>query len=95
MGDLNSLMEISPEFKALLVSKNSVKPVNFNLGRYEITYLWNAGSMEPESTTTMGDSDPVATINPFQIIKAEDTIIPKDKTWQKNTRKITFKISAK
>merc|ERR1711953_1228891 len=38
---------------------------------------WKAGSMDPESTTTIGDSEPVTTIKPFQIIKAEDTIMPK------------------
>ena len=31
----------------------------------------------PERTTTMGDSDPVTTISPFQIISADDTIMPK------------------
>ena len=30
----------------------------------------------------MGDSEPVTTIKPFQIIRAEDTIIPKESTWQ-------------
>ena len=30
-------------------------------------------------TTTIGDSLPVATINPFQIIMADDMIIPKFK----------------
>ena len=43
---------------------------------------WNAGSILPDRTTTMGDSEPVTTIKPFQIIRAEDTIIPKDSTWQ-------------
>lgn len=33
------------------------------------------------STTTMGLSLPVTTISPFQIIRAEDTIIAKFKTW--------------
>ena len=42
--------------------------------------LWKAGSMLPDNTTTIGDSDPVTTINPFQIIKAEDTIMPNDNT---------------
>ena len=41
---------------------------------------WKAGSMLPDRTTTIGDSEPVTTINPFQIIRAEDTIIPKDRT---------------
>ena len=44
---------------------------------------WKAGSMLPERTTTMGDSEPVTTIRPFQIIRAEDTIIPNDNTWDK------------
>lgn len=34
----------------------------------------------------MGDSLPVTTIRPFQIISAEETIIPKLKTWKKNCR---------
>ena len=34
----------------------------------------------PERTTTMGDSDPVTTISPFQIISADDTIMPKLRT---------------
>jgi len=33
------------------------------------------------STTTIGLSLPVTTIKPFQIIKADDTIIPKFNTW--------------
>ena len=33
------------------------------------------------STTTIGLSLPVMTINPFQIISAEETIIPKFRTW--------------
>ena len=41
---------------------------------------WNAGSMLPLSTTTIGDSEPVTTIRPFQIISAEETIIPNDRT---------------
>ena len=45
---------------------------------------WKAGSMLPERTTTMGDSEPVTTIRPFQIIRAEDTIIPNDNTWDKH-----------
>ena len=44
---------------------------------------WKAGSMLPERTTTMGDSEPVTTIRPFQIIRAEDTIIPNDNTWDR------------
>ena len=44
---------------------------------------WKAGSMLPERTTTMGDSEPVTTIRPFQIIRAEDTIIPNDNTWNR------------
>lgn len=32
--------------------------------------------MLPERTTTTGDSLPVMQINPFQIIRAEVTIIP-------------------
>ena len=39
----------------------------------------------PERTTTMGDSDPVTTISPFQIISADDTIIPKLRTCKKYT----------
>ena len=45
-------------------------------------YLWNAGSMDPDRTTTIGDSDPVTTIRPFQIINADETIIPNDRTWK-------------
>ena len=41
---------------------------------------WKAGSMDPDRTTTMGDSLPVTTIRPFQIIRADETIIPKLKT---------------
>ena len=52
------------------------------------THLWNAGSMDPDRTTTIGDSDPVATIRPFHIIRAEDTIIPKDKICWGEKRKI-------
>jgi hypothetical protein len=37
--------------------------------------------MDPDSTTTMGDSLPVTTIRPFQIINADDTIIPKLSTY--------------
>jgi len=48
--------------------------------REVVLYLWNAGSMLPERTTTMGDSLPVTTIKPFQIINAEETIMPKDNT---------------
>ena len=47
---------------------------------------WKAGSMLPERTTTMGDSEPVTTIRPFQIIRAEDTIIPNDNTWDRTGR---------
>lgn len=36
--------------------------------------------MDPERTTTMGDSDPVQRINPFQIIKAVQTIKTNAKT---------------
>ena len=39
----------------------------------------------PERTTTMGDSDPVTTISPFQIISADDTIMPKLRTCKKYT----------
>lgn len=35
------------------------------------------------STTTMGDSLPVVTIKPFQIISADETIMPKLRTWYK------------
>ena len=41
---------------------------------------WKAGSMLPERTTTIGDSEPVTTIRPFHIIRAEETIIPNDRT---------------
>lgn len=33
---------------------------------------WNAGSMLPDSTTTMGDDESVATPSPFHIMKAVD-----------------------
>lgn len=33
------------------------------------------------STTTMGLSLPVTTMSPFQIMRAEDTIMPKFNTW--------------
>ena len=40
----------------------------------------------PERTTTMGDSDPVTTISPFQIISADETIMPKLRTCKKRTK---------
>lgn len=36
---------------------------------------WNAGSMEPLSTTTTGLSDSVTTMSPFHIMSAEKTIM--------------------
>ena len=47
---------------------------------------WNAGSMDPDSTTTTGDSDLVMNIRPFQIISAEKTIIARFRAWWSNSR---------
>jgi hypothetical protein len=40
-------------------------------------------------TTTMGLSLPVTTISPFHIISAEETIIPKLRTWYRNCNRET------
>mmetsp|Transcript_20037 Transcript_20037/g.42149 ORF Transcript_20037/g.42149 Transcript_20037/m.42149 type:complete len:99 (+) Transcript_20037:609-905(+) len=40
--------------------------------------------MDPERTTTTGDSLFVTNINPFQIIKAEKTIMAKFNNWNVN-----------
>lgn len=48
-------------------------------------YCVNASLMHTNlSTTTIGLSLPVATIRPFHIIRADETIIPKLRTWYKN-----------
>src|SRR5580700_4633614 len=38
---------------------------------------WNAGSIEPESTTTIGEGEPAITESPFHIMKAVESISPK------------------
>ena len=40
----------------------------------------------PERTVTMGDSDPVTTFSPFQIIRVDDTNIPTLRTCKKRTK---------
>ena len=35
------------------------------------------GSIDPDNTTTTGDSEPVINIKLFHIIKAENTMVPK------------------
>lgn len=72
--------------------KTTISPTrtgsSWKLVRNNKSPRWNAGSILPLNTTTMGDSLPVATISPFQIINADDTIIPKLRNWYKYWNKM-------
>lgn len=48
--------------------------------------LWKAGSMDPESTTTMGEGESATTESPFQSMKAVDRTSAKLRTWAASCR---------
>lgn len=47
---------------------------------------WNAGSMEPERTTTMGDGESAMTERPFHIMNAVERIRAKLRIWARACR---------
>ena len=48
--------------------------------------LWNAGSMDPDSTTTIGDCESDITERPFHIMNAVDSTSAKLSTWAASCR---------